>query len=922
MLKIKKTTGGLAALAAALLLAACGGSGGGGTTDSGSGSGTPTSPTPPAPTSAEARVAQALKDGSAAGLQSEHRATLLAQASAISQRLTTRPAAVLGSLYSAGGKALDLTLNHSSDSITISPISRVEAMPYIVSDNGSGMAALVEVGPGRAMAYGADVLAWMAGSTREQQHLPLFTRAFTWTVTGAAEGSLPATLKYAVAGYNSATVKSFITRLGKTAQDTACTIATDNSCWQGADLLVFGAGVADDGRLQARVASYLAAGKPVIYMHPNWINSDPGRAVLAAMKMEMGGYPGNYFAPSAGVAVGAGRTAAQSLANASSLQALSDTLAMLGNDALQLDFSANTAPTDAITRVHNELASYQSRGVNVFQTPGLELYGLLTLYADLLRPSISYGSIDKAAAPATFLRTYASDSWVVYNRSTTTTATAGQGDYMPAAAQALAVASDWEDIEVTIAQGSGNTLIGRGAVPAKGLQVQVMDAAGAKLGLQTSYLRAWGNPLSDKNYPRPRRPHSFNLPLPAVGSSLDFVSPFGGPLMLSYSGATPGSVVKLRIKGSAKYAHFDFSRGSMSDADIADAVAALKRADFGWQTNKFVGGEIQQTIKYAQSVIGNKDPKAYVVDQLKGVLFDSNHIANGYSNMPMASGVQALCSQFGWTCDGNLHRAPGVQHFVGWIATCGYLCSGNPSDGFAGVDVGWGWAHELGHNTVQRVMHITPDGSNGCVVECDNNILASATMLRGTRVLGTDLGGHTLDYPSLYAAILANRATGGTDAQREAEMTVRLWSQSSQDLMRGVHFQLAFLYTQYRSGLAQPDTDRTLEFLTLLTKGDRLVDKAWDPANKGRYAMGRYADNKISNHELLYVLSSKIIGRDLRKFFAMYGMPLSATALGSVADLGLPVAPLQYYAIPAGKYNQPGTGKWLDIDASSPAYPF
>ena len=86
--------------------------------------------------------------------------------------------------------------------------------------------------------------------------------------------------------------------------------------------------------------------------------------------------------------------------------------------------------------------------------------------------------------------------------------------------------------------------------------------------------------------------------------------------------------------------------------------------------------------------------------------------------------------------------------------------------------------------------------------------------------------------------------------------------------------------------------------------------------------MGRFADNKIANEDLLYVLSSKIIGRDLRAQFAMYGIPLTQTALDSVADLGLPAQPLGYYALPAGKHNQLATGQWVSLQGQSPAYPY
>ncbi|HCL59382.1 MAG TPA: hypothetical protein DHW80_06300, partial [Acinetobacter sp.] len=52
-----------------------------------------------------------------------------------------------------------------------------------------------------------------------------------------------------------------------------------------------------------------------------------------------------------------------------------------------------------------------------------------------------------------------------------------------------------------------------------------------------------------------------------------------------------------------------------------------------------------------------------------------------------------------------------------------------------GIDTGWGWVHELGHNTVQDVLTMvfpsTKTGKTvGCVVECNNNILAGLSMMR------------------------------------------------------------------------------------------------------------------------------------------------------------------------------------------------
>ena len=871
------------------------------------------------------RIGAALASGDPVGLQGTDAASLLELAIAEAGRKHAGHQDALRAIYGAGGDGLSLALNvGTSTSATIGVLASTTATPYIVSDSGAGIAALSHDGAGRGMTYGADVLQWMAGTSKEQQHYPQFLRAFTWLMTGSGSGSLPATIRYASAGYAASSVKNFITRTGKTPAAVDCAVAdSSNTCWVNADLIVFGGSVPASAGLTGLVQKYLAAGKAVIYMHPNWTQSAGGIEVLAAMGMTLGGYPGNYYAPASVVSVSASRTVAQSLAAADKLGALVTSLDLLRQSALSLDMSGDSTPAAPFKTMLNELAAINGAGVDIFGGDGnYLLHRLLVLWADTQRSAITYGHISRSAA-LPFLRTYASDAFLWFARGATTAATAGQGDYMPAVAQTLVPGSDWEDIEVTLPQAGGITLIGRGAVPARGVQVEVLDGAGAaSLGIQTSYLRSWGNPLTEaaNSYARPLQPQSFTVPL---GKGIRaFVTPNGGPLMLSYSGATADTVVRLRIKGAVRYAHFDYTR-SMSNSDVAQASAALKAGTFGWQTTKVTGGEIQQTITFAQKVIGTTAPEAYANQSIRDGLFMSNHIANGYNDAGMTATVSALCSSFAWTCDGSVHKQPLVQHFVGWIATCGFLCSGNPIDGAAGIDLGWGYAHEMGHNTVQRVMRIMPDGTHGCGVECDNNILASATALRAYELHGLEISsGHPLDHPGLYAAVVASRATGLADDALVANMQKRVWTDSGQDVMRAVHFQLAFQFTRYRSGLAAPSMPSTLDYFSLLTKGDRLVARDFSAATAAHYGMGRYATNSISNHDLLYVLSSKIIGRDMRKLFWMYGIAPSADALGSVADLGLPLAPRSYYALPKGKHNQLATGKWLDVESGMPAWPY
>jgi len=846
--------------------------------------------------------------------------------------LRPRPQQILADIYNTKGEAPNLALSvNNSSSSALTPAGITQATPFIVSDDGSGIAAITELGSGRGMAYGADVLSWMAGTSREQQHLPLFTRAFTWLMTGQAQGNLPAIIRFSQSGYNSSVVKSFVTnRLEKQVQEISCDIASPtNTCWDDADLLVFGANVPNNAGLDELVRTYLKAGKSVIYMHGGWWYSAGGTQLLAGMGMNVNGEPGNFFASEPTYTVSANRTAADALARADQLGKLVQALQLLAKDKYTQDFTIDSVPIDAINLVRKDLSNNETAGQKVFKAENTELQRLLVLWADEWRPEVGYGKISRTGDAANFLRAYASDSWEAFSRKTTTTNPGGQGDYMPAVAQKLAASTDYETIEFTLPQGSGKTAIGRGAIPARAVALEIADApAGVNLGLQTGYIRTSGNPLKEDNYSRPRQAPSWTVPLQRDAVN-DFVTPFGGPLFLSYSSAAAGQKVKLRIRGVVKYAHFDFSQGTPAQADLDAAMAALQRRDYGWATFKFRGGELQQTIasalesfKYGMPAGTLRTPQDLVTKRIVGILMDTNHMSNGYNDMAMPSTVSTLCTTFGWACDDAVHNAPGVQHFVSWLAACGGGCSGQPIDnGNWSMDIGWGWPHELGHNTVQPWMHVVIDGK-GCDIECDNNTLSSAHMLRRYAVLGEDASGANTDHAALYKMIQDNRGGSLSGELQRADMQARLWGGPEQRPMLAMYFQLAYLYTQARHPeAAQPTAASTIEFLTLLSKGGRLVAKKWSTNTAGNYGMSSYTNNSIPNHELLYVLSSKIIGQNLRDVFFMYGIPLSQTALNSVAALNLPLAAQQFYALGAGKANQLATGRWLSLQGQTPEYP-
>ncbi|MDO5651629.1 MAG: ImpA family metalloprotease [Moraxella sp.] len=890
------------------------------------------------------RIDVALATGDASVLQAADETTLL-------QQLITEASAkqkhmrdiVYSILHDANGKALDLRFTGTTNSITLRASNPFISRNLLVSNTGTPLSTIADVEGARFLGYGVSVMYGVVNDNNYPyfNHTSVLNRSLNWLVTGNANTAMPASLTIAYQGYPSGTLTNYFKKHypNTTLKLVECQFFNpNNTCWQTADLFVIGnrtPTAADLQNSEAMFAKYKAAKKPVLYMGSGWGAGDNNQNhFVNYYGIGSNSYPGNYFDNANNYkSDNTNNTTDKILANSEMLNSLINVLQTI-NQNKAVNASELNAMKSVVTTLRNFYYQQNNAGLSVFDKSENQIAQKMALLADSWRKDVVYDGFNYSNVNLAnkYLKTLIADNWIDFNRPLSIAPTKGAGDYMPASANSLPVSSTWEEIDVTLPQGSGYATIGRASIPAKGVQVEVVNngtnatiKSVPRLHIQTGNIRA----VQDRDiqdgkkttYVRPDKSTSASVLLNGV---TDFNSPYGGVLMLRYNNATAGQVVRLRIKGVAKYAHFDFTR-PMSNTEINEAVQAMKDNKFGWNTFKFLGAEIQQTNAYALRAVGNQDPKVYV-DNIKTVIFDSNHIANGYNNMPLDSSTAQYCTTLGWNCTGNLHSPPSVQYMVGWIAQCGYLCSGNPVDAYTGVDLGWGWVHELGHNTVQRVLSMDFNGK-GCQAECDNNILAGLSMLRKRELLGQDSNGGNFAHWTLYNQIKASRETKVDDKLLSGEalrvnMENRLWNgdgYTNPNAKQAMTMQLALLYTKHKQGKAKPDSQGVFEFFRLINIANRLVDNlnmtTATAADKAKYGLGGYSDKGFNTPELVYMLSSKIIGKDMKDVFEMYGLPVSAKAHGSVAMLNLPVAPLDFYAQPQNRANFLNEGQWLTVPA-------
>ncbi|GHD56153.1 ImpA family metalloprotease [Jeongeupia chitinilytica] len=798
------------------------------------------------------------------------------------------------------------------------------AQPLIVGDGGQTLAGISIAEGGRSAGYGTNVVE-LFRKDGNLVHAPAFRRLLSWLVVGDAASVLPASLDISMAGMTGAGTVSGLAKAGVAARDAGCNALTDQACADRVSLVIVSSDVPADATLSERVRVLLKAGKPVLYLHNGaWGDSASGRQILGAMGMDLGGYGGNYWANDK---VAAGRNEADNIRATAQFNGMLPLLGRLAGNTLRADYDwskcsdtgcgdapgFNNEIIDPAEQIRARLNNYNGNARQLFATPNTTLLRLLTLWADVTRKQIVY-PLDKQKNPAAFQRAVVADAWVTYVR------TAGGrqndlGSYQSATSAGLPVTSSDETVSVTLSDGSGFTAIGRFAVPGQPLQVTLLDPGTATVALRINTQRS-GSTKVGNGYTRPRylAAPAMNL---AVGSTVPVVTPYGGLLQLQYSGATPGQVVKLRLRGVARQPFLD----TTVNGDRTAFVTALGNTQSDWTEIKMPGMEAHARVDKLRDVVNGSDYKGNMnqyLDEMVNLFFDDAYgfagFARGGKTLPAA--VTAFCSGKGWDCaDTTMHRVPGTQHInIDVYAQCGAGCSGNPYDQTWGLTPrGWGESHELGHNLQLGVLSIYGSASSG---EVSNNIFPLHKMWRMYREMAVDLNASRVQYRDAFNLLVAAKARSGpVDAAYQA-----IWGDTSYAAQNGIR--MAFYvqwahYWQERTGNAAQAWD----IYTLLYLHARLTAKAdWD-SNKDRLGYSRYATRPgVDGNDNMLIALSWITQRDQRPTFDLWGIKYSAGAASQVAGYGFAQEPAFFYANTST--NNYGTVRKVDMTTASPVWPF
>lgn len=894
-----------------LLLVSCGGGGGGGSTDSSNGGGGGNT-NPPV-----AAIDQALQTGDASSLTDT--TALAVRAKAQIQTLDQQQATLASGLY----QGVSSEYQPTRQSQFVLPANSELAQPLIVGDAGQLLASLSIANSGRSAGYGVNVLDQFR-SDANLAHAPAFKRLLNWLLSGDASKALPATFNIAWAGVNATNGMSGLTKAGVTAVKLSCDPIADTSCGEQADLIVVGSGVFAADTLEAQIRAYLAAGKPVLYLHTNaWGDSASGRQMLAGMGMLLGPYAGNYFAQDS---VASGRSSNTNATKLDQFAAIKPLLDRIASNNFRTDYDWNACPSSCIDLpalkadlidpseiIRSQLDELNRNGTNLFNTPNTTLLRLLVLWADTTRKSIVY-PLDKVKQPADFQRALLADAWVAYVRDTSVAQT-NLGSFLGATAAAETITSSDETVLVNLPSESGFTAVGRFAQPGKTMTVEILAAGGATLALRLNTQRTGSTRLweTDK-YNRPRY-----LASPAIAIEQDrpisINSPYGGTLQLHFSGATAGQLVQLRLRGVAKQPFLDLTQGG----DKAAFMTAMNTSQMEWAEIKMPGIEIHSRIDKIKSVLSSEygnDMTRYL-DEMQTVFFEDAYQFAGFA-MPgktLPTAILNKCTALQWDCTNTtLHHMPGTQHInVDAYAHCGSGCSGNPYDQSWGLSPrGWGESHEVGHNLQPSLLKIYADRSS----EVSNNLFPLHKNWRLLRDYNDDRSSTRVAYQSAFNMIKAAKA----EADPIEGTYQRIWGDAAYAVQNGERMAFYMQWVHYWAERTGSDA-QGWDIITLLYLHQRQFANLDWATNKDKLGYSQYATKpSVDGNDNLLITLSWLTQRDQRATFDLWGVRYSTTAAAQVASYGFAAETALFYA--NNNTNNHATLVKVNMNTATPVWPF
>lgn len=670
------------------------------------------------------------------------------------------------------------------------------------------------------------------------------------------------TRNWLAARYPTATING---ALGNTAADNVCDGAKLAACMTGADMLIVGAQIdsSDVATVMSAVKSALANGTPVVFF-----NHGRDKNALSTQLMDLLGLDAatNYWSTE-GVK---GYDPSQVPANPTALPGIVTfadrlTAGTITNRASQFDPIADP--------MHDVIRGMDARGERLFARPGYRAEKLLVLLADVLRRQVAYTVPNDSPA---FYRALFTDRLVYMNRNSSTVAqNLGSFSGMFSASTPTISSTVSTTFPPTHRLDYATGLY---ALPGRAVTLRrtdtTKDVVYVGINLQRNTTFHWGV------YDRPEELQSARVPLPA-GGTITITNPHGGAIYLSGGQVAGRPPVKIAVSGVITH---PILRNGNDPVQVAKFKKDLETTPTNWAVL-----ETRYLMVHSIKSFMQQSLRGYNGDAAK-MMYDTDHylMRDGYElaglkdatagGLRLQPTVAAFCTTAGWDCTSDIHKLSGYQHMVADRPWCGDGCSGNPIDfDWAFAPMGWGESHELGHNLMRGNLKMY----GGMSTEISNNMFPLHKLIENAR--DKNLGSSGTQGKAAFDALVAAQsdADPATYARTHAN-----WLMFYRQLVEyGRHYNAGF--------------DDGWEVWTLMYMQDRQLGQArgsW-PTDAAKLGFGTYADYPgLGQNDFMLISASRIVGRDMRPMFDLWGMEYSTAASQQVAAYG--TQPVQKFLFP------------------------
>ncbi|GGM93965.1 ImpA family metalloprotease [Shewanella xiamenensis] len=488
------------------------------------------------------------------------------------------------------------------------------------------------------------------------------------------------------------------------------------------------------------------------------------------------------------------------------------------------------------------------------------------------------------------------------------------------------------------------------ALPGQTITLSRLDSTNANVEIKLNYHRRNTNrAFEQKVYRAPLELAQQRLKL-AKGQSIEFSTPYGGPIYFYISGGEGALSVDVQAKNVAKHPSImDFSNPAeitafndkIQNTELPHVDLRTDGAEQHLRRDRFmnaIGGKIPDVTALLKSIVEDHINSVYT---LAGLKIQGKSLSESLPAEVLSS-CQAL---FGADCtDASLHTRSIIQHAnYDQNAQCGSGCSGNPWDAAWNISpTGWGDNHELGHNlqtnrlNVQYATAANSDNWTGYgsrAGENSNNIFPYVVLWK-THYLrdgNSDIikDGH-MNHKDLFYVFMSDAiGTKDTSGKRVVfganckvldigeDRYTAPWASNDYAVHNGYRMGFYIQMALKAHGMTLSDgttLSNGFNLFTLLYQHSRIFGKYannasdWE-ANRsklgfdlfpfdGHSVYGGKTVRDIPGNDFMLVSLSKLTGKDWRSHFDMLGLRYSSLAAMQVtANASLGTVPMGMYEL-------------------------